>query len=77
MDLKRDSLKALLLEALQEHHEEVIDSHASHHEWIQERIEAEKLKKEMLKKVTEAAIQWSVAGLLGAAVYWMQAHFKP
>lgn len=77
MDINRDSLKALFLEALQEHHEEVIDSHASHHEWIQERIETEKLKKEMLKKVTEAAIQWSVAGLLGAAAYWMQAHFKP
>jgi len=47
MDLNRDNLKALFLEALQEHHEEVIDSHSSHHEWIQERIEAEKLRKEI------------------------------
>ena len=37
----------------------------------------EKAKKEMLNKITEAAIQWSVAGLLGAAWYWMQTHYKP
>lgn len=77
MDFERQNLKDLFLEALQEHHEDVINSHTAHHEWIQERIEAEKAKKEMLNKITEAAIQWSVAGLLGAAWYWMQTHYKP
>jgi hypothetical protein len=70
------ALKALLLETLQEHHENVIDAHAAHHEWIQERIEAEKARKVMISKVTDAAIQWSVIGLLGAAWYFIQQHVK-
>lgn len=70
------ALKTLLLETLQEHHENVIDAHAAHHEWIQERIEAEKARKEMMSKVTDAAIQWSVVGLLGALWYFIQQHVK-
>ena len=70
------TLKALLLETLQEHHESVIDAHAAHHEWIQERIEAEKARKEMMSKVADAAIQWSVVGHLGGAWYWNQSHIK-
>lgn len=75
-DIDKDSLKSLFLETLQEHHENVIDAHAAHHEWIQERIEAEKDRKEMFKSVRDSAIQWSVVGLLGSLVYWVQAHFK-
>ena len=37
MDFERQNLKDLFLEALQEHHEDVINSHTAHHEWIQER----------------------------------------
>lgn len=71
-----DNFKTIVLEALQEHHESVIDAHAAHHEWIQERIEAEQARKEMMSKITDAAIQWSVVGLLGSLVYWVQGHFK-
>lgn len=70
------NLKEMVLEALREHHESVIDAHAAHHEWIQERIEAEQARKEMMSKITDAAIQWSVVGLLGSLVYWVQTHFK-
>lgn len=75
-DINKDSLKSLFLETLQEHHENIIDSHADHHAWIQQRIEAEHARKEMMSKITDAAIQWSVVGLLGSLVYWVQAHFK-
>lgn len=77
LDMDKDILKSLLLETLQEHHENVVDAHAAHHEWIQERIEAEKDRKEMFKSVRESAIQWSVVGLLGYVGYWLQSHFKP
>ena len=75
--MDKDILKSLLVETLQEHHENVVDAHAAHHEWIQERIEAEKDRKEMFKSVRESAIQWSVVGLLGYVGYWLQSHFKP
>lgn len=77
LDMDKDILKSLLVETLQEHHENVVDAHAAHHEWIQERIEAEKDRKEMFKSVRESAIQWSVVGLLGYVGYWLQSHFKP
>lgn len=77
MDFDTDSFKTLLLEALQEHHAIVIDSHADHHAWIQQRIEAEKERKEMFKSLRDAFIQWSVVGLLGYLSYWIQDHFKP
>ena len=76
MNFDKENLKELLLETLQEHHESVIDAHAAHHEWIQERIEAEQARKLMMTKISDAAIQWSVVGLLGSLVYWVQAHFK-
>lgn len=76
MDFDKINLKKLLLETLQEHHENVIDAHAAHHEWIQERIEAEQARKLMMSKMTDAAIQWSVVGLLGGIWYWIQSHFK-
>ena len=74
--MELDSLKSMILEALQEHHESVIDAHAAHHEWIQERIESEKARKIMLNNVASAALQWSVAGLLGTIWYWIQSHWK-
>jgi hypothetical protein len=76
MNFDKENLKELLLETLQEHHESVIDAHAAHHEWIQERIEAEQAKKLMMRKVTDIAIQWSVVSLLGGAWYWIQSHIK-
>lgn len=71
-----EKLQEILLKTLQEHHENVIDAHCAHHEWIQERIEAEKARKVMLSKVTDVAVQWSVVGILGSIWYWLQSHFK-
>lgn len=71
-----DNFKTMVLEALQEHHESVIDAHTAHHEWIQERIEAEKERKKMFKSLRDAFIQWSVVGLLGYLSYWIEGHFK-
>jgi hypothetical protein len=76
MEMDKDVLKSLFLETLQEHHESVIDAHAAHHEWIQERIESEQARKLMMSKITDAAIQWSVVGVLGYIGYWFQGHFK-
>jgi hypothetical protein len=76
MKMSDQNLKEVFLEALREHHESVIDAHSAHHEWIQERIEAEQARKLMITKISDAAIQWSVVGLLGSLVYWIQAHFK-
>ena len=69
-----NELKKVIQDALTEYPAINFAEHSEHHEWIQERIEAEKARKEMMSKVTDAAIQWSVVGLLGAAWYFIQKH---
>ena len=71
-----NELKQVIQDALTEHHAINFSEHSAHHEWIQERIETEKARKEMFNEVTKAAIQWSIMGLLGYIAYWIQGHFK-
>lgn len=65
-------LRAVMSEVLVEHFE----VHAAHHEWIQARIDAEKNRRDMFAEIRRAAIQWSVAGMLGTLYYWLHDHFK-
>ena len=75
-NMDTNELKQVIQDALTEHHAINFSEHSAHHEWIQERIETEKARKEMFNEVTKAAIQWSITGLLGYAAYWIQGHFK-
>jgi hypothetical protein len=65
-------LRAVMSEVLIEHFE----VHAKHHEWIQARIDAEESRRDMFAEIRRAAIQWSVAGLLGGLYYWSKGYFK-
>ena len=67
MSIDREELKKILEEVF-----EGIEMHNEHHEWIKERIEAEKARKEMCWEITKSVAQWSVIGLLGGAIYWFQ-----
>jgi tRNA A37 N6-isopentenylltransferase MiaA len=50
--------------------------HQTQHAWIQERIEAERARKEMFREITKVAIQWSVPVVLGGGWLWIQGHWK-
>ena len=39
-------------------------THRNHHAWIEERIEAEKSRKELYREVAKTVAQWSVIGIL-------------
>jgi len=62
-------LKAVLEEVFEERSRIDSQSHGEHHEWIKERIAAEKARKEMFWEVSKAVAQWSVLGVLGGIVY--------
>lgn len=48
------------------------DLHRQHHEWIEERIEAEKARKVLYMEAAKAFAQWSVVGIAGAVWYFFR-----
>lgn len=70
-----DEIKAAVLEALTEHPAFDAQMHMQHHSWIEERIEAEKRKKELYLSAAKAFTQWSVLGILGAITYYLKQHW--
>ncbi len=72
MTISRDELKAVMYEIFDERSHIDAASHYDHHEWIRERIEAEKARKAMFWEIAKSVAQWSVLGLLGGLMYWLQ-----
>lgn len=70
-----DDIKAAVMEALSEHPAFDTQMHMQHHSWIEERIEAEKRKKELYMSAAKAFTQWSVLGILGLFAVWWKNHF--
>lgn len=69
-----EEIKAAVMEALNEHPAFDREAHVRHHDWIEERIEAERRKKELYLSAAKAFTQWSVLGILGAISYWVKTH---
>lgn len=70
--MEASQLKAIMVEALDEHY----GDHASHHLWIQARIEAEEKRRDFMDGLAKTVAQWSVTALCGAAIWWVQSHWK-
>ena len=65
MTVTKEALKAVLEEVFEERSRIDAASHAEHHAWIQERIEAERARKKMYFEIAKAVAQFSVLGILG------------
>lgn len=77
MEIDKSSIKELLLEALQEHHDKADGDHVAHHEWIQERIEAEKDRRRMYRAFTRTFISWGLPIILTGLLAWFQTGHWP
>jgi len=71
-----DSIKKIMLEALSQHHELFIDAHTEHHEWIKDRIAAEKARSEYFIEARKTMLGWSIAAIASAVFYFIQSHWK-
>ena len=71
MASEAQEIKTMLFEILQQHNQ-VREDHEAHHEWIQEQIEKDRAKKEMMWEIAKSVAQWSVIGLLGGFIYYIQ-----
>lgn len=72
MSFSEADLKKVLTEIFEERSHIDSKSHGEHHEWIRERIEAEKARKEMYWVIAKAAAQWSIPILLGSLFLWLK-----
>lgn len=72
MSFSKEELKEVLEEVFAERAKIDAETHGDHHAWINERIEAEKARKEMCREIAKAVAQWSVLGLLGGVLFWFQ-----
>lgn len=70
-----DEIKEAVLEAINSHPAFDSELHSAHHQWIEERIEAEKRRKELYMSAAKAFTQWSVLGILGAVSYYIKQHW--
>jgi len=61
-----------ILSDLKAHHMALNEVHEAHHEWVQEQIEKDRAKKEMMWEIAKSVSQWSVIGLLGGFIYYIQ-----
>ena len=70
-----EEIKAAVLEALSDHPAFDPELHMEHHQWIRERIEAERRKNELLMSAAKAFTQWSVVGIAGALWWYIKQHW--
>ncbi|MFZ2172341.1 MAG: hypothetical protein WAW61_22235 [Methylococcaceae bacterium] len=76
IQISKDELRDVLSELLGDNLTLNCPEHQTQHDWIQERIEAERARKEMFREITKVAIQWSVPVVLGGGLLWIQGHWK-
>lgn len=69
-------IRSIIESALDERSRLDHEIHAKHHDWIQERIDTEKARKKFYNEGIKTFIQWSILGLLGSIVYWIQQHVR-
>lgn len=70
-----EEIKAAVMEALSDHPAFDPELHMEHHQWIRERIEAERRKNELLMSAAKAFTQWSVVGIAGALWWYIKQHW--
>jgi hypothetical protein len=68
--ISEEALRELLAEFFDERARVDAVTHGVHHDWIRERIEAERARKEMYREIARTVISWSVPALLGGVWYW-------
>ncbi len=69
--INRNDISEVINEVLESRRGIEAELHVAHHRWIEERIAAEKERREMYKKIRDTVIQWSVVGLLTTAAAYM------
>ena len=67
--IDKNILKGALAEALNERQS---CEHESHHEWLTQKIKAERERKLMYRAITKSVISWSVPAILTAIVFFVQ-----
>jgi hypothetical protein len=70
-----DEIKQAVLDALNDHPAFDAEMHMEHHQWIKERIEAEKRKTELYMAAAKSFAQWSVVGIAGALWVYFKQHW--
>jgi hypothetical protein len=68
----QSELKAVLEEIFEERQRINAEEHHDHHEWIAERILAEKARQEMYKEARRILMQWSIPAICTTALYFLQ-----
>ena len=69
---EQSELKAALEEIFEERQRINAEEHKDHHEWIAERILAEKDRQEMYKEARRILMQWSIPSVLAGVLYFLQ-----
>jgi len=70
-----NEIKQAVLEAINDHPAFDPEIHSAHHAWIEERIESERARKEVMQEAAKAFAQWSVVGIAGAVWYYFKGHW--
>lgn len=76
IQISKEELRDVLTDLLSDNLTLNCPEHQTQHAWIQERIEAERARKEMFREITKVVIQWSVPVVMGGAWLWFQGHWK-
>ena len=74
MTISRSDIKEILIEVLEERQ---ICEHEEQHEWLTQRIKADRERKLMYRAITRSAIGWSIPFLLTGIVIWLQTGHWP
>ena len=72
MNIDRDDLRLLLEELLEDRAHLGLQLHGEEHEWIREQINLQRARKELMWEAAKTLTQWSVLGIAGAIIYYLQ-----
>jgi len=72
MNIDRDDLRLLLEEILEDRSHVDQQLHIEEHEWIREQINLQRARKELMWEAAKNLTQWSVLGIAGAIIYYLQ-----
>lgn len=72
MNIDRDDLRTMLEEILEDRSHVDQQLHIEEHEWIREQINLQRARKELMWEAAKTITQWSVLGIAGAIIYYLQ-----
>lgn len=72
MNIDRDDLRLLLEELLEDRAHLDLHLHVEEHEWIRGQINLQRARKELMWEAAKTLTQWSVLGIAGAIIYYLQ-----